>query len=390
MRAELDALKARLEPATPPPAAAPAAAQQQQVRAGESNISFYGFVRVDAIYDDSRPSAFQAPLFILSEDPRTGLRNNENLTLHPRLTRFGMNYTGPRVPRLHNADIAGKIEIDFQNGGRESRAISRFRHAYLQLSRNRSSVLLGQTSDVISPLFPNANGDTLMWNAGNLGDRRPQVRYRYKSDRVTFESAAGLTGAVDDLDLDADGVRDGEAAALPSLQARLGADSRIKDRWSAGVWGLRGWQETGRSFAGERTFVSSGVGADYKLALGKRARLQGEAWAGEALSDVRGGIGQSINTASGETISSRGGWLEVGVDTSAWSTLYVGYTVDDPDDADVPANGRTKNDAWYVTNRLRFGTPFQLGIDYIRWTTRYRGLGRGLDNRFDVYAIYNF
>lgn len=394
MRAELDAIQARLEPAppqpaaTPPPAAPPA--PPQQVRAGESTVAFYGFVRVDAIYDDSRPSAFQTPLFILSEDPRTGLRNNENLTLHPRLTRFGMNYNGPPVARLRDADITGKIEIDFQNGGRESRAISRFRHAYLQLSKKQHSFLLGQTSDVISPLFPNANADTLMWNAGNVGDRRPQIRYRYKSNLVTFESAAGLTGAVDDLDLDADGVRDGEASALPNLQARLGFDSRRKDLWSIGLWGMRGWQETSRAFGGERTFVSSGIGADYKVALGKRARLQGEAWTGEGLSDFRGGIGQSINTGTGDTISSRGGWLELGVDTTPWSGLYLGYTVDDPDDADVPANGRTKNDAWYVTNRFRFGAPFQIGIEYLRWKTRYRGLAVGLDNRFDVYAIYNF
>jgi hypothetical protein len=391
MRAELDALKARLGPAPPPPAAAPAAPPAPPLaRAGDSSLAFYGFVRVDAIYDDSRPSAFQTPLFILSEDSSTGLRNKENLTLHPRLTRFGMNYNGPRVARLSNADISGRIEIDFQNGGRESRAISRFRHAYLQLARDRSTFLLGQTSDVISPLFPNANADTLMWNAGNLGDRRPQVRYRYKSGPVTFESAAGLTGAVDDLDLDADGVRDGEASALPNLQARVGFDSREKDRWSVGLWGMRGWQETSRGFGGERTFVSSGIGADYRLALGKRARLQGEAWSGTGLSDFRGGIGQSINTGTGDTISSRGGWLEFGVDPTSWSTLYLGYTVDDPDDSDVPANGRTKNDAWYVTNRFRFGVPFQIGIEYLRWKTRYRGLALGLDNRFDLYAIYNF
>ena len=394
MRAELDALKARLESAPPAPvAAAPAQtppAPPAQVRAGESSVAFYGFVRVDAIYDDSRPSAFQTPLFILSEDPRTGLRDDENLTLHPRLTRFGMNYSGPQVARLGNAAVAGRIEIDFQNGGRESRAISRFRHAYLQLTKNQHSFLLGQTSDVISPLFPNANADTLMWNAGNLGDRRPQVRYRYKSNRMTFESAAGLTGAVDELDLDADGVRDGEASALPNLQARVGLDSRQKDLWSIGLWGLRGWQQTSRSFGGERRFVSSAVGADYKLALGKRARLQGEAWAGEALSDYRGGIGQSINSGTGRTISSHGGWLELGVDTTPWASLYLGYTVDDPDDADVPANGRTKNDAWYITNRVRLGTPFQIGLEYIRWKTHYRGLELGLDNRFDLYAIYNF
>ena len=400
MRAELDALKARLGPPPPtpaPPAPAPAVTATgpsspppPEVRAGDSRISFYGFVRVDAIYDDSRPSAFQTPLFILSEGPTTGLRDNENFTLHPRLTRFGMNYNLARVPQLRDAALAGRIEIDFQNGGRESRGISRFRHLFLQSTWPRSSLLIGQTTDVIGPLLPNANNDTNMWNAGNVGDRRAQVRYRRTSGRMTFETAAGLTGAVDALDLDADGVADGEASALPNLQARVGFDSAAKDAWGIGLWAARGWQKTNKPIGGETRFDSSMIGVDYKLALGKRARLQGEAWAGEGMGDFRGGAGQTANTATGDTIGGRGGWIELGFDAAPRSTLYVGYTMDDPDDGDVPNGGRIENGAWYIANRLRFGTPFTLGMEYLRWTTRYRGLSPGADNRFDLYAIYNF
>jgi len=389
MHAELDALKARLQP-QPAPAATTPSLPPSQPRAGDSSVAFYGFARMDAIYDDSRPNAFQSPLFVLSEDPRTGLHDNENMTMHPRLTRFGMNFSGPRLSRVGDAELFAKIEIDFQNGGRESRAISRFRHAYLQTSWEHSSLLLGQTSDVISPLFPNANADTVMWNAGNLGDRRPQLRYRYTSGGATVEAAAGLTGAVDDLDLDADGVRDGEASARPNLQARISFDSSAKNRWSFGLWGLRGWQQTSKMIGGRRRFGTSALGADGKLALGGRARVQGEAWTGQALADFRGGIAQSVNTATGGTIASHGGWLELGADPTSWSSLYLGYTVDDPDDGDLPVNARSRNSAWYLTNRLRFGTPFQIGIEYLRWTTRYLGLVRGLDNRFDLYAIYNF
>ena len=55
-----------------------------------SQIGFYGFVRIDAIFDDSRPDAFQTPTYILPEPP--GEPSNGNLTMHPRLSRFGMNF----------------------------------------------------------------------------------------------------------------------------------------------------------------------------------------------------------------------------------------------------------------------------------------------------------
>jgi hypothetical protein len=99
--------------------------------------------------------------------------------MHPRSTRFGVDYSGPKVPGLGDADLSGKLELDFENGGSESRQIIRIRHAYLQLAKNDVSILAGQSWDVFSPLFPTVDNDTLLWNAGNLGDRRPQFRFSY-------------------------------------------------------------------------------------------------------------------------------------------------------------------------------------------------------------------
>lgn len=405
IRAELDDIKSRLaasgtQPVGPPPSASTASPTPPsappivapEVRIGESRLGFYGFVRLDAIFDDSRPNSFQSPLFVQPEGPGSSLEDAENLTLHPRLTRFGMNFAGPQVAALGQGKLSGRLEIDFQNGGRESRPISRFRHAYLETSWQASSLLLGQTFDVISPLFPNVNADTLMWNAGNLGDRRPLVRYRRRlpNGRLSFDGAAGLTGAVDAQDLDADEVRDGEAAAVPHLQARIGIQSHEKDRWSLGVWGHAGRMETTAPVGGKTHFDSSSFGLDYRYALGERIDLQGEVWTGEGLGDFRGGVGQSINVQTGELISSSGGWLEIGAELGRSYALFAGYTVDDPDDDDVPQRGRTQNRAWYLAQRLRFGKPFLVGLEYLRWTTEHQGLPAGVDNRFNLFVTYNF
>jgi hypothetical protein len=109
--------------------------------------------------------------------------------------------------------VSGRLEIDFQNGGSNSRAIPRYRHAFLQMNWGVHSLLAGQTWDVISPLFPTVNADTLMWNVRNMGDRRPQLRYSYEPKTgLNARGAIGLTGAIDNLDADNNGVPDGEGS----------------------------------------------------------------------------------------------------------------------------------------------------------------------------------
>ncbi|MDA2938120.1 hypothetical protein MYX75_07660 [Acidobacteria bacterium AH-259-A15] len=353
----------------------------------ESQLSFYGFVRVDAIFDDSRPDAFQVPTFIRSEDSSTGLDNDSNFAFHPRLTRIGMNYQGPVMESLGRARISGKVETDFQNGGRESRGIARYRHLFMKLSWESSSLLLGQTSDIIAPLFPTVNNDTLMWNAGNLGDRRMQIRYSYERDNgFSLWAGLGLTGAVDSQDLDQNGVRDGEASTLPNIQARLGYRS---PRVNVGMWTHYAQEETDITFGGERDFNSYSLGVDYELNFNSVVGLKGELWRGSNLSDFRGGIGQAINTR-GEEIDSRGGWIEMGLKASRVYSFSAGFTFDDPENEDILSGGRTENRAWYVTNRFRFAPPFMFGIDYLFWRTDFKDLEKGTDNRLNLYFLYNF
>lgn len=364
---------------------------------GESRLKFYGFLRLDLIADDSRPDNSQIPFFILSEDPRVGQKDGGAFTLHPRLTRLGLSYRGPAVDRLGHAHLGGQLELDFQNGGRESRQIIRIRHANLKLSRGRFGLLAGQTWDVISPLFPTVNNDTLMWNAGNLGDRRPQVILSYEptfeQGQLSLTGGIGLTGAVDALDLDNNGFRDGEESARPHVQLRLGAahNSWVKgQRLGFGVWGHRGFERTSRPIAGRTEFRSQSLGLDYTLPLHERLGVRGEAWFGRNLSDVRGGIGQGINTATGAAIRSRGGWIEASIKAHSIFTIHPGFTIDDPRDEDIPLQGRTRNRAIWIANRFALGGGFLIGADYLRWITDYKGLQRGADHRFNLFLQYTF
>ena len=374
------------------PAVTPLPPQQQiqasvaQTEGNRSEISFYGFVRMDAIFDDSRASDFQTPTFVRPE--HDDAEGRSNFTFHPRLTRIGLNFRVPDVlDSLAGARLTGRIETDFQNGGRESRAVLRYRHAFLRLNWGPHSLLGGQTSDLISPLIPSVNADTLMWDAGNLGDRRMQLRYSYDPTAgFSFRAALGLTGAVDGQDADGNGILDGEASTSPNFQGRVGYNS---SRVLLGAWAHYAKLHTDVSYGGKNDFEGYSYGGDFEFRFTPQISLRGEIWAGSNLRDVRGGIGQSFNTATGKEIDSRGGWMELGLRSGPYG-FSTGYTLDDPKNGHVPSEAATENRAWYVTNQFRLAPPLTLGIDYLYWWTHFKGLNKGTDNRLNVYAIYDF
>ncbi len=369
----------------------------RELQVGASRLRFYGLFRLDLIRDDSKPDNAQTPFFIPSEDPASGPRRGNNFTLHPRLTRLGLDASGPELGALSRARLDGKLEVDFQNGGRESRQIIRVRHAWARLAWRSLSLLAGQTWDLISPLYPTANNDTLMWDAGNLGDRRPQLRLSFEAPagagRLSVAGAAGLTGAIDGKDLDADGTRDGEASGLPNVQARLGWTRPLaggSGRLSAGVWAHRAWEKTATPIAGDDEFRSDSVGLDLLITLRDRVTVQAEGWTGRNLSDFRGGSGQGVAAGGGVEVRSRGGWAEAGGRTSALHRIFAGISLDDPDDADLPAQGRILNRAWWIVNRIETPGPFLVGLDYVRWKTDFKGLAPGTDNRINAYVQYGY
>ena len=364
---------------------------------GDGNrFKLYGFLRLDLDIDSQRPNNAQIPLFITSPDPAAGGASIGEFSMHPRLTRFGIDYSGPRLERLGDAKLSGKLETDFENGGSESRQLIRIRHAFMRLDWSQFSLLAGQTWDIVSPLFPTVNSDTLQWNAGNVGDRRPQLRAAYEpkagGGKLSIVGGLGLTGAIDAVDLDSNGFRDGEESRLPDVQERVGYSHAIgKDRTASfGVSGSYGFLETTRPIAGRTDFHSQLLNVDFTVPFAGFLTLRGEGWWGRNLSDFRGGAGQGTVAATGREIRGRGGWSEANIRLSRYFSFNPGLSTDDPVDQDIPNGGRTRNRAFYFANRISPGGNFLIGADYLRWLTSYKGLRRGLDNRVNIFLQYSF
>jgi hypothetical protein len=381
--------------APPPPATAGPAVTWPEIVGAGNRLKFYGWLRIDTDIDSHRPNNGETPLFITPADPRTG-SDKGLFSLHPRLTRLGIDFNGPAIQSFNGARLSGKFESDFENGGSESRQIIRIRHAYMQLKWGSAFTLLGgQTWDVFSPLYPTVNNDTLMWNAGNLGDRRPQVRadWQRKSGKGTWSltAAAGLTGAIDGLDLDNNGYLDGQESGRPDVQARAGYSYPVLDQQlSLGASMFYGWANTARPIAGRSVFRSQATNIDFTLPLPHRLSLRGEGWWGRNMSDVRGGAGQGINVANGREIRGRGGWAEMSWKLRRFWSVHPGFTTDDPVDADIGAGGRTRNGSFYLGNRFTPSPAFTIGADYLRWKTTYKGALPGIDNRINLFFYYAF
>lgn len=376
-----------------------------------SRFKLYGHLRLDAYYDDSRPNSVTLPSYIRSEDPTAPLAQRapsgeSDFTMHPKLTRLGLDFIGPKLGGLGDAVLTGKLETDFYNAtATDSREALRIRVAYIQLKWNTVSLYAGQMWDVISPIYPVVNPDNVMWNAGNLGDRRPQIRGEWASagDKTRFnvQAMAGNTGAIDGKDQEpatatGSGYKDGDQAAQPTLQARGAIITPMLD-WKKniefGVWAHRAEEKTDVPVGNSSTFLSSAYGVDLQLPVFKdKFWFKGELWTGRNLGDVRGGILQSINL-NGDEVRSQGGWAEFGAKAHDRVNVYAGYTFDNPNNDDLINNAttasRTRNSIWYAALRFDF-KPVTFGLDYLRWTTGYLGFGDGTDNRFQAYIQYAF
>jgi hypothetical protein len=327
---------------------------------------------------------------------RTGPANvpakehDPNYSLYPRLTRAGLEYYGQPIDLLDGAVPSGRVEIDFLSvnpGGSESRPLLRLRLAYAQVKYDEWTFLAGQDWDVIAPLIPTINDNTLQWNNGNLGDRRPMFKLLWDHDLgggavLQFQNAAVLANALDPNDLDGNGYRDNEDSALPGYEGRLGVilPSGLVpcEKVIAGVWGLAAEEVTNTPIGGRTHFSSHGFGADLRLPLAECLTFQGEVWHGANLDDFRGGIGQGVNRTTGQEIEATGGWAELVYRPVSWYQGSLGFSFDDPVDGDLPAvGGRKLNYAWYVGNRFPLGSGLTVGLDYENWTTEYTGFHKG-------------
>lgn len=355
------------------------------------DIQLYGYIKADASYDTSRTTTGNYVLYVDSEATN---ENDDEFNLTAKETRLGMNISGPAND---TTKAAGCIEFDFyDSNATENQANIQMRHAYLTLDwpEAQFSILAGQTCDVMSPLLPTTLNYTVLWNAGNIGYRRPQIRltkYLPLKDEVglKFEGAVARTiGRTDPT-----GSESGEDAGFPTYQGRAGITlpffgPKPTTIGFSGHWGQEEYDLTATS---SRDFDSWSINLDVTQPVSEWLTVKGELFSGENLNTYFGGIGQGVNTTTLKEIYSKGGWIAAGLGPWSKCSVNLGLGVDDVDRDDVQSGSMTRNSSVFGNVIYSLNEHVQLGFELSHWTTNYRGPGDDADNtRAQTSFIYKF
>ena len=360
---------------------------------GDFRIVPYGYLWGNMVYSTQRTTPGSFTLFVHS----ASTSNESEFIVDARNTRLGFDISGPRIPFFFCAHSGGKVEIDFQNNvlSTENRATILLRHAYLEVKDEEFRFLVGQTYDIISPLLPGMLMYSVAWDAGNIGYRRAQVRgERYLAFSDTSLLSAQLSV---NQQVFVDGTSNiiGEPSNWPIVEGRVGWTIGQRGKYclpiTVGVSGHIGEEQFDHLVLGRNIHRRTWSGnIDLRIPLGDRLGFQGELFTGENLGAFLGGIGQSINPITFNTIRSTGGWFELWFDWTPWLHSHVGYSVDNPNDNDVAAGQRNFNQFYFGNLSYDFTDKFMMGFEVSSWKTLYADRLPGDAVRCEFMAKYAF
>ncbi len=391
---ELDELKASLTEKTVTPQN-PAAPAQEALKSSDGfSIKSYGYIKLDASYNDSRTVSGNYVLYVPSEGT---VKNDNTFNITARQSRLGLDIG---APQYKGWVTKAKVEADFYGDGpvaHENKAELMLRHAFLETAKGGLSFLAGQTWDVISPLNPNSLSYVPGFTSGNTGYRRPQIRVSYNN---TFDDVTGIltqfalsrtTGTTGE-DLDAGGQNDGDDAGFPTIQARVALTTKglAGKKNVIGISGHYGQEEVEWTIGDKTDYDSWSGNIDFVIPLSERFTLSGEVFTGKNLDDYFGGILQGINTTTRNEISSYGMWSQISFIFNKKWQYTAGFSFDNPDTDDLNNGARDKNSFYFVNAMFKVLPMLTIGIEYDYYKTEYKGMADGTVNRLQTSAIFTW
>ena len=355
------------------------------------DIQLYGYIKADASYNTSRVNPGNYVVWVDSE--ATNDSDNE-FSLTANQTRLGLRITGPEDQGLQTS---GQVEIDFYGSGAdENKAKIQMRHAYMKLDwpEDRFNIIAGQTSDVISPLFPSTLNYTVLWDSGNIGYRHPQIRLTkavaLKND-VDFKLEGAISRTIGDDELETTaGAKSGEDSGFPTLQGRTSLKFPLLAYKPTEVGFSAHY---GEEEYGSRDLDTWSINLDLTQPINNWLTIKSELFKGENLDNYFGGIGQGVrnptSTADNE-IASKGGWVAANLGPWGKWRFNIGAGMDDVDAGDIDSGGRDLNRSIFGNVIYSINKNTEVGLELSHWRTEYKGSGDADSLRAQTSFIYRF
>ena len=155
--------------------------------------------------------------------------------------------------------------------------------------------------------------------------------------------------------------------------------------------------------------TSDAIALDWNFPIVERVSISGEAFTGRNLGGFQGGVFQNYNNdfayrvgsslVSGgvRSISTRGGWTQLGFTPPISHdriTFYGSFGIDDPNDKDLVSlshrDWRTRNLAVAADAIYKFTQQFSVGAEFRRFQTNYFYSRRQNANHVNLGAAYTF
>ncbi|HDP95317.1 MAG TPA: porin [Candidatus Aminicenantes bacterium] len=336
-------------------------------------VDLYGFFKFDATFQDNPTNSLIAPRFaVAGSDNATGFTAMNS--------RFGLNIVGPKIPG--DWKVKGTLELDLFDGANRNQMKFRTRHAYLTLSKGTVTVLAGQFWDLFSPLGPTTmmtNG--YMWNTGNLGFRRAQLRITVTQENFNFA-----------LSLNDPTVPGAIATGMPILQARLGLTLGNKKQTKLGLSTAYG-KDRHSTFGVESDVNIAGISLDWIIPATDKLIVRGEFGMGENLSVFlsRAGVFQDTPNNAFDGVKVMSFWAEILYKLKK-ASLWLGYAFENLTENEQLGLATLQNTNCIFSGiQYHMGGKVSFGLEYTHFMSGYLQVDdKAKTNQLILSVIYGF
>ncbi|WP_297057123.1 bZIP transcription factor [Thermosulfurimonas sp.] len=438
LKRELEQIKAqRVPPSSSPssrvsyPPKKPSFFSKGAYGSSPSGVDFYGFLKIDAVWQDANAVGDEYVLWVLPEHNLHGGHKygaDSTFTINFRHSRFGFNL----YKDYHRWRLFGKLEMDFYTQSNEEDTLPwnpnhsplRARRVFVGVEKGTWQLLAGLDWLTISQLYPHLSNFPAGTFMGNIGYRMPQIRltkwFDLSRGRLKFEAALEkpyafprMEGIVWDED-------PSDRAGYPGLEGRISYTTKILGQPALiALWGHYSEEEYD-TVEGTEDADSYSLGLELKvplpLSFARKAFILGEIWTGTNLDGYyTGGVNQGTRfyldngryvtdlrtkyTNGGkikdvDEIDARGGWVELEIFWTPKLVTHFGWGIDNPDDGDLKgvSGARLQQQMYYANFLYRFTREFALGGEYMYIDCDYRKSDGddGRLNRFMTSFYYFF